>query len=196
MRCHLRNGDRSNLGFSLVEMMIVIVLIAILSSMIIPQMSGNYKDSLLKTTARDIVQTLRVAHTQAVTKGRRHWFKVNQELGEFRLEALQKGDNAQYALAPISNVYGAEGKIKKGILISIEIAPDMESELDMTFQNPSISNIQVEPQFGVESGICFNPDGTADKKILILSDEDGFSLNIQINPLTSKVDISKGVSSL
>lgn len=194
--CHATSSFQTRKGFSLVEMMVVIVLIAIMSSMIIPQMSGNHKDSLLKTTARDIVQTLRVAHTQAVTQGKRHWFKINQGLGQFRVEALKKGANAQFILTPVDGVYGASGEIKKGVFVSIQNAKRASPEVNPTYEEAFIKNQQMGSQSGLESGICFHPDGTADRVIIILTDDDGFALNIEINHLTSRVSIKKGMPAI
>src|SRR6516162_8771785 len=42
-------------GFTLVELMVVIVLIGILSAMILPNMKGTYGDALLRSTSRELV---------------------------------------------------------------------------------------------------------------------------------------------
>src|SRR5262249_50314579 len=40
-------------AFTLVEMMVVVVLIAILTAMIIPEMKGTYEDAFLRSTSRE-----------------------------------------------------------------------------------------------------------------------------------------------
>src|SRR5271157_5483938 len=48
-------------GFTLLELMVVIVLVGILSAMIIPEMKGSYGDALLRATGRDLVSVFGLA---------------------------------------------------------------------------------------------------------------------------------------
>lgn len=193
-------GNHRNRGFSLIEMMVVVVLVSILSALIVPAMRGTYKHEVLRSTSRDILMTLRLAHTQAVTKGTRHWFKLNQNLGEFKLEKLEKNpDSGRYAMIPVQGVHGAEGDIPESLAVTIEKAlttsPDPSGMnslgIGMNMDNPDAES----SSFGVNDGICFYPDGTSESKSVIISDEDGFILHIVINPLTSRVSLKKGAPS-
>ena len=39
-------------GFSLIELMVVIILIGVMAAMIVPEMKGSYEDVLLRATSR------------------------------------------------------------------------------------------------------------------------------------------------
>lgn len=185
-----KNQQRT--GFSLIELMVVVVLLAILSSVIVPEMRGTYKHELLRSTTRDIVQTLRMAQTRSVTEGKRHWLRFNDELGEYRVERLEKTPEAGFQLSPAKDGIGIKGKLKKGISVAIE---NSESDNQDTPSFPQ-SESAATSDFGLEKSVCFFPDGTSENKTILVSDDDGFQLSIVVNPLTSKVEIVKGARTL
>jgi hypothetical protein len=47
------------------------------------------------------------------------------------------------------------------------------------------------PPAGLEAAVTFYPDGTADARQIELADRDGFRLALRINPITSRVQITK-----
>jgi len=55
-------------GFSLIELMIVVGLVAVLAAMTIPQMAGAIKQYELLTAGQQVVSTVRAARLQAVAK--------------------------------------------------------------------------------------------------------------------------------
>src|SRR5438876_3050066 len=48
-------GGTWKLGFTLIELMVVIVLLGILAAMIIPEMKGTYQDAMLRSASRELV---------------------------------------------------------------------------------------------------------------------------------------------
>ena len=54
-------------GFTLVELMVVIVIIGIMSAMIIPEMTGSYQDALLRATSRRLIDVCGLASSRAIT---------------------------------------------------------------------------------------------------------------------------------
>jgi hypothetical protein len=45
------------------------------------------------------------------------------------------------------------------------------------------------PDPGQREAIVFYPDGTADRKEIVLTDREGFHLTLRINPLTARVEL-------
>ena len=65
-------------GFTLIELMVVVVLIGILTAMIIPEMKGTYGDALLRSTSRDLVNVFNLAYSRAVTLNQTHRVRLPQ----------------------------------------------------------------------------------------------------------------------
>jgi len=82
--CFIRVGTRrrdagapGRSGFTLIEMMVVLVLIGILSAMILPEMKGTYGDALLRSSARDLVNVFSIASSRAVSLNQLHVVRIN-----------------------------------------------------------------------------------------------------------------------
>jgi type II secretion system protein H len=165
---------RSGLGFSLIELMVVLVLIAILSAMIIPAMRGTYEDALLRSTARKLVDVFNLANSRAVTLNQTFLVRLNTTEGKYLLEPEKNTSSAEARqFAPF------EGAFDKRISVQI--------------RNPVSTTSQSEPDEGDApvraEKIAFYPDGTADNRELLLRDREGFQLALRLNPTTARIHI-------
>ena len=61
-----RNPSRRS-GFTLMELMVVLVLIGVMTAMILPEMRGTYEAALLHSTGRELANVLGIAYSRAVT---------------------------------------------------------------------------------------------------------------------------------
>ena len=68
-------------AFTLIELMTVLVLIAILSAMIIPEMKGTYGDALLRSSGRDLMNVIELASSRAVSLNQTLRLKVDFTYG-------------------------------------------------------------------------------------------------------------------
>jgi len=158
-------------GFSLIELMVVLLLIAVLSAMIIPAMHGTYEDALLRSTARRLVDVCNLANSRALTLNQAFYVRLNTREGKYLIEPQRKASAVANQFAPFEGVFDQR--------ISIE------------FRRPEASVADVA---GAEnerdlSQIMFYPDGTADARELLLRDRHGVQLALRINPVTARVQI-------
>lgn len=160
-------------GFTLIEMMVVLVLIGILTAMIIPEMRGTFEDALLRSTSRDLVSVFELASSRAVSLNQS--LRVRLDIGDGRYQIERRvRDGAREAFVALKGVAGTEGQLDKRISIEVRGADGGEREP----QND-----------GQVWAIAFNSDGTSDTAVVLLQDRAGFRLGLRLNPITSRVSI-------
>ncbi|MGH7951129.1 MAG: pilus assembly FimT family protein [Limisphaerales bacterium] len=171
-------------GFTLIEMMVVIILIAIISAMIIPEMKGSFDDALLRSTGRDLINVFSLASSRAVSFDQHYRVQFDIQNGRYMLEQ-QIHDGAQEEFVPLKDVSGAEGKVDSRIAIEINSPDENPSENNSDNSDGSSANENLQ------DAISFYPDGTADTAEIRLRDRDGFQLLLKLNPVTARVHITE-----
>ena len=172
-------------GFTLIELMVVVVLIGILTAMIIPEMKGTYGDALLRSTSRDLVNVFNLAYSRAVTLNQTHRVRLPQASGRFMTEARTSGGQGPEEFLPVRDLPGSQGELDTRISVAIH-RPETSPE-------PVGEAISSGPSGGLSAqtadAIAFYPDGTADSAEVELRDRQGFRLALRVNPVTARVHI-------
>jgi type II secretion system protein H len=171
-----RRGSWS--GFTLMELMVVMALIAIAAAVLLPEMKGTYGDALLRSASRELVDALTLAHSQAVSFNRIHRFRLGEE-GQYLVEKSMGRRGSEMVFAPLSDFRGASGRFDNRIRLDLRRA---ESTPD-----PGLARAEEVPG-GTPPAIGFYPDGTADAVQIRLMDAGGAALVLRVNPVTSLVD--------
>ena len=174
-------------GFTLIELMVVVVLIGIMTAMIIPEMKGTFEDALLRSTARKLVNILNLAYSQAVTVSQPHRVRLDRKSGHYVMERTAREGEGDGGFVPVRNVIGSEGELDTRI--SIDIRNPDEDQAPATDPDSSSAPREDAQKPARSDFISFNPDGTADDKEIILRDREGFRLALRINPTTARVRI-------
>ena len=151
-------GRRAD-GFTLIELMVVIVIISIVSAVIIGEMAGTFHDALLRSTSRQLVSVLSLASSRAISQDRMHLVRFDLATRRYALETRRHGE-----LIPVESLGDNQGKIDPHIAVR--------------FLGEGLSD-----------SISFYPDGTAEKREIELRDPEGFGIALRINPITSRVQI-------
>jgi type II secretion system protein H len=180
---HLRPAP----GFTLIELMVVIVLIGIMTAMIIPEMKGTYEDALLRSTSRELVNVLNLAYSRAVSLNQPYRVRLEERTGKYftekRVRETERGDE----FVRVKDVTGSEGELDTRISIRFHKPDDLPPE-GQDEAAPALRGREGELP-AQEAGIAFYPDGTADPGEFLLRDRDGFRLVLQVNPITARVHI-------
>ncbi len=210
MRLTLSSNAR-RLGFTLIELIVVIVLIGIMTAMIIPEMQGTYEDALLRSTGRRLVDAFNLAYSQAVTVNQLHRVRLDRKSGRYFVERIAREGEGRSGFITVRDPPGGEGALDTRISIEIR-RPDenpakasdpeapLVSEDDLRGLHAYRSATGPRPEAPLVSGddlrvrdrgeaIAFYPDGTADPGEILLRDRDGFRLSLRINPTTARVRI-------
>ena len=90
-------------GFTLIELMLVLALIAIMAAMIVPEMKGSMEDSLLRSSARQVVDLFNLTYSRAVSLNQQHRVRLNTRNGQYQVEQQSQEFLASGLFQPILN---------------------------------------------------------------------------------------------
>ena len=87
-----REARRAQGGFSLLELVAVLFLMALLLGLVLPGLISSWEREKNRATLREFTTTLRTARSEAVTRGARVRLFLNLKTGRYRLEgSTQEG---------------------------------------------------------------------------------------------------------
>jgi type II secretion system protein H len=172
-------------GFTLVEIMVVIVVLTILTATIVPEFSGTLEDARLRASGRDLAAAIRFAASEAVTRSRTVRLHVNASKHEYWLEA----ENDRREFERIED----DGRGRLDERIAVDVMPIKPVIMGGPSETPPPPARDEGPEAEAPPGVIrFHPDGTADGREIVLrsqagSGEDALMLRLVINPTTSRV---------
>jgi type II secretion system protein H len=173
-------------GFTLMELMVVLVLIGVMTAMILPELRGTHEAALLHSTARELANACGIAYSRAVAVQQPHRLRLDKTTHHYAVEKRARNTRGN-AFAPVRDLPGGEGTLDMRIAIEFRRpADDSTTPVESDAQPVSM----IDAAFPAEGeGIVFYADGTADAREIQLRDRDGFRLAIRINPTTARVQI-------
>ena len=178
--CAIRHSRQR--GFTLVELMIVMVIIAVMTALMIPDMKGSYEEALLKSNARKLSAAFNTAYSKAITTHQLHRVRIDTVEGKLFVEARTKEIETPYL--PLKEFDRKDSQLHSNISMRFH-EPQQGFTGDPTqVPNPSMVSPS-DPQ--PENVFVFQPDGTCKGKDVEMRDRMGFGLMIHLNRITSRV---------
>jgi type II secretion system protein H len=178
---------RTRGGFSLVELMVVIVLIGIMAALIVPEMNGSYEDALLRATSRRLVDVFHLAYSRAVSLNQPHRVRFDRMRGRYLIEKAAPAAGNGSGFVPAPEIPDGEGSLDPRI--SFEFRKQDEAPTTVPDQGTAAASQEDSEVRNKDEGISFYADGTADAGEVLLRDRAGFRLALRINPVTARVQI-------
>jgi len=175
-----RSSPGGPAGFTLIELMVVIIIIGIMTALMIPEMEGSFQDALLRSTSRELINVFDLAYSRAVSLNQLRRVRLDEETGRYLVEK-QVIENGREEFVPADDVPGGKGQLDSRIAVAFHQPGDLSPEAN---SEPQISENDLS---GV--AIAFYPDGTADGGDITLRDREGFRLLLHINPVTARVHV-------
>jgi Tfp pilus assembly protein FimT len=160
--------------------MVVLIIIGIMSAAIMAEMHGTMADALLRSTSRDLLGAFDVASSRAVSVNRPHRIRLDQTTHRFYLERSARGGTDFF---PVRDLPGSEGALDARI--SIVIRQPVMGAADDAEEEPAAGPVAA----GQGESVTFYEDGTADAREIVLTDRDGFTLALRINPVNARAEI-------
>jgi len=169
-----RAGSLSILGFSLVEMLLVIALMGILTALIAPGVYNSLSSVRLKTAAKKTVAVVRYARNQAVCRKKPFWLLVNKKKNQLTVSDQPLNHHDRFteeaaSTSPSLKVY----VYPEGVIIGKLIVEDKEID---------------DP----EGAFIFYPNGSCNGGGLLLQADNSRSYHITIDFITATATIESG----
>jgi type II secretion system protein H len=181
-----QDADSTLSGFTLIELMVVITLIAIMTAMIVPAMKGTYDDALLRSTSRKLVSVFHLAYSQAVAANQLHRVRVDRKNGLCLVEKQSRAEDRTSGFVPVRKLPDGNGRLDARISIQLRRAPGAASESPEQAAPFQAEDSQTETP---DEAIAFYPDGTADAMEIVLRDPQGFRLALRVNGTTAHIRV-------
>ena len=154
-------------GFTFIEMLIVVLLIAILAGTVVVSLHGRRETHALKVAAKDLAAAIRFAATEARVRQSPHRLAFNEDLRSYRVEVAASGT---LSFEPAKGLAGVAKPLVEGVRIA-SVSP-------------------VRGQLGpLPTDLQFNPDGGGFLGWIELQSKNGRSVKIEVMPETGQVHI-------
>lgn len=187
-KSEIRKGRRA--GFTLVEVVLVLVLTLVISSISLPYFAHAYKGTQLRTAARTITRMARYARSMAIMREEKLTLALNHETMEIFLGASTQ-----------SSTNAADGELDQDVLkrlgyVKGEAAPDnagIEKEVHhflpkgLTVRELKKNWREEDEQYEDLYLIRFYPDGQSEWFILELEDQHGGAVRLENDPISGKI---------
>ncbi len=199
------NPVRSNQshGFTLIELMVVIVILGIMAGMILPEMMGTFSDSKIRAAARKIIYTSGLAQSQAVSSRTPHRLNLDDANHQFAVTRKMMDPQRGEIWVPVTEFSGMTGSWADEVSVTLrDPAPDQESGVEQN-TNPAqptpMDSFLIQPPTDVSmlastnsttgTFIEFQPEGSVTLKEIVLQSESGLGLLIEILPATGRMSV-------
>ena len=163
-------------GFTLIELMVVLTIIAVMMGVIVAEMTGTREDAILRASARKVIDVLNLASSRAITLGQTHrvQFEPAKHSFEVRRKVHEPGEG--FGFVSLKDAAGSIGQWDERI------------ELELPQPEPEEGEDEPDETRQAEYGsVSFYADGTADPFRVILRDRQGFEVVLKVTPASGRV---------
>ena len=173
----LCGNAESRRAFTLVEILVVVVLVALLAGASVGAYCGTYKRLLVEKAASDIYLAAKYARIAAIERRQSCVLALDEENGGFALMFSQgSAEDGDKSETLVSNQYSRPGKFADGVKYEkIAISPSVEPD-----EEDANKNI-----------VTFSADGTADNAVIQIGDEKNV-YTVYIYAATGKAKMKRG----
>lgn len=201
LRSERGSSQFTSKGFTLIEVMIVLALIAILSSIAMPSLRGFAASTRLKATAHAIRDMINFARDMAITERAAHLVVFDLTANRYWLasnETFNLGDpSTPVTASPPSSLPAQQPTAGQGNTALQQMSPSRTNailgipqtlghnvSLVRMITNHNFQTIQIDT--GVDY-IYFSPTGSSEDTVLYIQDQRGKAMSITVENATGRV---------
>ncbi len=175
-------------GFTFLEIMLVIVIVAILSAVVIPNMAKSIKGNRLRSASRTVISSGKYARSLAVMRQKEMVLTFDLDENRVLTHGFSMGGGEEAVgdefvdgdSLPAPDVF-IEGEEAAP---AIQFAP---SELERDLDKVSVELVRLGDGSEISAGEChvlYYPNGRCDAYEVLLRDKSGLAMHIQVDPLS------------
>ena len=161
-------NDFRRRAFTLVELILILALLVIITSLIVPPMTKFIRGRALDSEGRRLSSLMHAAQSRAVSEGMPMMLWIDEKNNTYGMEAETSGQNGDPHAEDLS----------------------VDSVLKISVQNLSTAG---QATFNNLPAIKYLPDGTVDETsptAVVLQDVDGYSRLLGLNKLRTAYDVT------
>jgi len=175
-----RGAAASRRGFTLLEMTVVLVIVALTTAIVVPVLWKSVGKAELRTSARSIAAQMQLARSRAAVRSESQLVTLYVERGESRLSAQASGEDEEAA----GELYRLPTSVK---FKSVEIM----GTPDLTEQDPEELAYEAEEE-AEEYELEFPPRGVTEGARVVLEDTRGRAFTVKVEPGSGIISVVEG----
>ncbi|HYA87450.1 MAG TPA: prepilin-type N-terminal cleavage/methylation domain-containing protein [Nitrospirota bacterium] len=158
-------------GFTLIEMMIVIVILGVMASLVVPRL-GELGDANMKRSARHLTGMIRFLRDESESRKAVYRLRFDVQGGRYWAEVmtLTSEQTPTVEFVPWQSAMGAEGSLSG----------------QTTFRDVQVASHPDDPF------IQFTPDGWVENAAIHLRNGDNKDFTLLVNPLAGNTELREG----
>lgn len=167
-------------GFTLVEVLVVVALVALFASVGRGIYVGTYKSMLVKKAARDLFLAAKYARILAIEEQRQCSVQLDSENNRFVVMIEKAGEN---------------GEENKQVIVKNSYCKPVEFGGDVKFEVIEIKSVNPLELWGIDEQkvIVFSPDGTAQTAVIQVGDGKSH-MTVEVAAATGKAKLRAGLA--
>ena len=175
-------------GFTLLELLVVLVIISIAAAFVGPQVAGSMSTLTLKTAAKKVASSLRYARSQATSEGRPYFVLFDTDKGRLTIKSGQtatKEDKEKEAAEGEQDTGTSEGMADEAVKERFKVYALPEGvrfDRVVSDKNEDISDV---------FQIIFFPNGGSSGGEVLLENDRGRRYNISVDFVTGTVRLGE-----
>ena len=175
-------------GFTLLELLVVLVIISIAAAFVGPQVAGSMSTLTLKTAAKKVASSLRYARSQATSEGRPYFVLFDTDKGRLTIKSGQtatKEDKEKEAAEGEQDTGTSEGMADEAVKETFKVYALPEGvrfDKVVSDKNEDISDV---------FQIVFFPNGGSSGGEVLLENDRGRRYNISVDFVSGTVRLGE-----
>jgi len=175
-------------GFTLLELLVVLVIISIAAAFVGPQVAGSMSTLTLKTAAKKVASSLRYARSQATSEGRPYFVLFDTDKGRLTIKSGQtatKEDKEKEAAEGEQDTGALEGMADEAVKKTFKVYALPEGvrfDKVVSYKNEDTSDV---------FQIVFFPNGGSNGGEVLLENDRGRRYNISVDFVTGTVRLGE-----
>lgn len=185
---------RRGRGFTLVELLLVIVIMMVTAGLALPRFARSYQGAKLRSSMRTILMANRYARATAVLQQKQTALLLDQEKGEIEVVSVAGSGEAERNrfLDQRANRTGVEtldAAPEEGGDAQVAVASELVRPLAEDVQITLVEMASEDQSFDGIYWINYYPNGMCDKYTVRLRDKHDKEAEMKVDPLSGKAEI-------